>query len=113
MRRRRVMGCLFFVVFFPLSSAAFTLTFTPPSTNTDGSDLTDLAGTALYYRAPGTTTWSKVGEVGPTATTVTVEPPMVGEWVVRAVNSVGIESENSNSVVTRKPTKPVVTGTTR
>ena len=87
--------------------------FDKPLTNTDGSPLTDLAAFTLYRRAPGTTPWVLLGEVGATATTVTVEPGQVGEYVLRARNAAGIESDYSNVVVVRKPGKVTITGVVR
>lgn len=107
------LAVLLLLLLAPLLVEAFVLQFDRPTTNTDGSALTDLTSIALYYRASSAAPWSKVGEVGSTATTVTVEPPAVGEWSVRAVNALGIESDSSNVVLTKRPTKPVITGATK
>ncbi len=86
---------------------ALTLGWTAPTTNLDGSPLTDLAYYRLYYRAPGTVPWVLVvgAEVAATVLSVTVSPPVVGDYVVRAVNSAGVESDNSNIHSVKKPSR--------
>lgn len=83
-----------------LSNGAATLSWVPPSENTDGSALTDLAGYRIYY---GT---------GPNALTEVVEVPTIGisdfvidnltagtyYFSIRAYTTAGIESALSNIV---------------
>jgi hypothetical protein len=77
-----------------------TLQWTPPTTNTDGSGLTNLAGyTALYGVSP-TALVSTVQINSPSANTYTIENLAAGNWSfsVRARSSGGTESANSNVV---------------
>ncbi len=78
--------------------SATTLTWTAPTTNSDGSPLTDLAGYNLYY---GTSSgnYTNTIHVG-NATTYTLNLS-VGSYyfVATAYNSLGVESSDSNQVV--------------
>lgn len=117
MRRRRLASLMaagaLVALLWAIPGEAFTLTYTAPTTNTDGSPLTDLAAFILYWRATSAEAWSPLGWIGPTALSVVIEPPLVGEFVVRAVNALGIESENSNIATAKKPGKVLITGGTR
>ena len=104
---------LMFVFLLSSTSGAFSLNFVLPTTNTDGSALTDLAAVTLYYRPSSTAPWELLGEVGPTATSVVVEPFRVGQFIVRARNAIGIESLDSNIATTKRPNKVTLTGVTR
>jgi hypothetical protein len=77
-----------------------TLSWTPPTENTDNSALTDLAGFKIYYgTAPGS--YSETIDV-PSAgiTSHVVENLGAGTWyfIVTAYNSLGIESAPSDEV---------------
>lgn len=76
-----------------------TLTWTPPSENTDGSQLTDLASYDIYYDAvSGGPYTNTVIVADPAATGFVVAGLATGNWcfVVTATNANGIESEVSN-----------------
>ena len=79
-------------------------TWTNPSTNTDGSQLTDLAGFNLY-RTDGTRTKINTSLIPATSGTSSspylfVEAPTASctmTFVVTAINSAGTESSDSNT----------------
>ena len=73
-----------------------TLTWDPPTTNTDGTSLTDLAGYKVYY---GTTSgnYTASTDVGNVTTyTVSDLPPQVYYFAITAYDTVGNESDYSN-----------------
>jgi hypothetical protein len=76
------------------ASNTATIRWTAPTTNTDGSPLTDLAGFRVSYgQAPGS--YSYVLSTGsPSVTSVEIQGLTSGIWyfAVRAVNSRGVES---------------------
>lgn len=76
-----------------------TLSWTPPTVNTDGSTLTDLGGYRIYYgRAPDELT--RTLEVSAAVTTAVVENLAPGTWhfAMTAVNTGAIESLRSGQV---------------
>jgi len=75
-----------------------TLTWDPPTTNADGTPLTDLAGYNLYYgTSPGN--YTEVIDVGNVITyTVTGIEPGKYYFAVTAYNTSRIESGYSNEV---------------
>lgn len=76
------------------------LSWTPPTKNTDGSNLSDLSGYKIYYgRAPGQ--YDKVVDLSdPTATSFRIENLAKGTWyfAMKAVNNKGEESALSGEV---------------
>lgn len=83
-----------------------TVRWTPPTTNTDGSALTNLAAFRVYYGTSSTslTRVSEVNDISSSATTIGGLTPATWYFKVRAVNASQVESSDSN--VTSK----VVTG---
>lgn len=78
-----------------------TLSWTAPTTNVDGSPLTDLAGYRVYQRTSGTSSFVLIAEPGPAETSLLVDSPTVAvgqtyDWVVRAIDTAGNESVDSN-----------------
>jgi len=75
-----------------------TLTWTPPTQNTDGSPLTDLAGYRIYWGNGGGVYPQSVTIDNPGVSSYVVEnlPPGDYEFVATAINSVGVESGFSN-----------------
>ena len=75
-----------------------TLTWTPPTQNTDGSPLTDLAGYRIYYgTSPGN--YSNTAAVSnPGVASFVVDGLTQGTWyfVTTSINTSGIESAYSN-----------------
>jgi hypothetical protein len=82
----------------PIASGSATLSWTPPTTRTDGSTLTNLAGYRIMW---GTALGSYPNSVtltnpGLSAYVVGNLAPATYYFVIRAVDSVGLESTNSN-----------------
>lgn len=74
------------------------LEWSKPTTNTDGSPITNLAGFRILYGTSATALTQTVQVATPSATTFTVANLNAGTWyfAVRAYNSAGGESVNSN-----------------
>ncbi len=77
---------------------AATLSWTPPTQNTDGTPLTDLVGYNIYYGTNSTALSSKVALTNPGLTAYTVSNLSTGTYyfAITAVDSVGAESAQSN-----------------
>jgi len=75
-----------------------TLSWTPPTQNTDGSPLTDLAGYKIYYgNEPGNyQTTIQIDNPGITIYVVEHLTPNTYYFVSTAINSSGVESDFSN-----------------
>jgi hypothetical protein len=82
------------------SNGAATLTWTPPTTNTDGSTLTTLAGYRIAYgtSAAQLTQTIQLGNAGMSSYVVENLAPGTYYFAVRAYTSGGAESANSNVV---------------
>jgi hypothetical protein len=108
---RHAIVCAVGVLALLVSSAwALTLAWDAVTTYEDGTPITDLAGYVLYYRATSTEPWVFVGT---TPTTIITVPTQVGEYTVVAVTTLGIESQPSNLISTKRPKHPVITNATR
>lgn len=83
----------------PATSGAATLTWTAPTTNTNGSALTDLAGYHVYYGTSPSTLSTVVDVANPATTSYTVSNLASGTWyfAVNAYTTSGIESSLSNT----------------
>jgi len=79
-----------------------TLSWEAPTTNTNGTALTDLAGYRIYYGASATELRQKVQLNGVGAQTYVFDNLQAGTWyfAVMAVTSTGVESALSNRVST-------------
>lgn len=87
--------------------SAVTLTWTTPTTNTDGTPLTDLAGYKVYY-GTATGNYSAVLNVGNT-TVAALTLPQCGVttyFAATAYDLGGIESSYSNEVAKSDPCNP-------
>lgn len=90
------------LVFFLLSSAIAgeaNICWTPPTKNTDGSALTDLAGYRVYYGSSAATLDKVVQVPNPAATCQVITNLLDGStwhFGVRAYNSKGVDSGLSN-----------------
>jgi hypothetical protein len=75
-----------------------TVNWTRPTTNTDGSALTDLAGFKVLYGTSASALSNSKLVNDPAATTTTIAALQTGTWYfsVRAYNSSQVESANSN-----------------
>lgn len=88
----------FGVTVLAVASGSATLSWTPPTTNTDGSPLTNLAGYRVYWGpAAGNYTSSvTLSNAGLTAYVVSSLAPGRYYFVVTALSSTGVESTFSN-----------------
>ena len=79
-----------------------TLSWTPPTTNVDGSPMTDLAGYRIYYGRSATTLDQivPVGNAGTTRFVLDNLSPATWFFSMTAVNSAGVESTLSTVVST-------------
>jgi hypothetical protein len=78
-----------------------TLSWTAPTTNTDASALTDLAGYRIYRQLNGVAPWTDLATISDPLVLTYVDAGLVPNtygYTVTAVNSVGIQSEPSNVV---------------
>ena len=82
------------------SSGAAVLSWMPPTQNTDGTSLTNLAGYRIYYGTNSATLTQMVQVSGTGLTTYMIEnlAPATYYFAVRAYTSGGTESTNSNLV---------------
>ena len=82
------------------ATGSITLSWTPPSENSDGSALTDLAGYRLHYGSSSGTYTSTIALDDPGVTTYVIENLVVGRYYLAAtsVNSAGVESVYSGEV---------------
>jgi hypothetical protein len=89
----------------PGTSGAVTVTWSPPTTRTDGTSLTNLAGYYLYY---GTTQGSypnKITIAGTSLTSYTVSSLASGTYylVMSAYDATGMESQQTSVVASTVP----------
>lgn len=90
----------------PANSGTASLYWQAPTTNQDGSKLTNLAGYRVYYGTEDQPQRWSIGIASPTVTSLVVNNLMGGVkylFVVRAVNTNGAESENSNQASKQLP----------
>lgn len=80
------------------SVGAVTLSWLPPTTNTNGTTLTDLAGYRIYYGQSPTAMTEVIDISNAGLTAYMVENLSAGTWyfAIKAVTSTGIESSLSN-----------------
>jgi peptidoglycan hydrolase-like amidase len=96
------------------------LTWTAPTTNTDGTPLTDLASYNIYHGQSATTLVKVANVLKSAALTYTDKPtpvPATWYWAVTAVNTAGTESAKSAIVskaltvvilVPQAPSTPII-----
>lgn len=79
------------------STGSMTVSWAAPTTNTDGSTLTNLAGYRIYYGNSSTSLDKRVSISGTSLTTYVIENLPVGTYYVAmtSVNSSGVESTRS------------------
>jgi hypothetical protein len=82
----------------PVYGNSITLAWDPPSDNTDGSPLTDLAGYIIYY-GTSSSHYTESIDLG-NATTATIDNLTPGQWCfsTTAYNTSGNESSYSNEI---------------
>jgi hypothetical protein len=82
------------------TTGSVTLSWTPPTRNTDGTSLTDLSGFRVYYGTAAGSYTQQVQLPNATLTSVVIEDLAPARWyfAVKAYNIDGIESDFSGSV---------------
>jgi serine protease len=80
------------------SNGSANVSWTSPTTNVDGSSLTNLASFKVVYGTSSTSLTQSAIVDDITRTSTTISPLTAGTWyfAVRAVNTSGVESANSN-----------------
>lgn len=92
-------------------SGRFQITWSPPTQNTDGSALTDLAGYWIYSAASGASLGKLQQVKSPTATSVVLTGygPGIYDFAASAYNAAGVESGLSAAIsIEVKPGEPKV-----
>jgi hypothetical protein len=81
-----------------ISSGTARLSWTPPTTNTNGTALTNLAGYRIYYGTSATTLTQQIQVANPGVSSYVVSDLTRGTYyfTVRAYNTAGAESVSSN-----------------
>jgi len=84
-----------------IGTGSATLSWTPPTQNTDGSALTDLAGYVIYYGLSATNMPNQIPLGNPGLATYVVDglTPNTYSFAITAKNGAGIESDKSNVAV--------------
>ena len=80
-----------------VASGSVTLSWTPPTQNTDGSPLTNLTGYRIGYGQSASNLSEVVTLMNPGLTSAVIESLTAGTWyfAVKAVNAAGVESDYS------------------
>ncbi len=98
---RKLLVLIFCLIPILAYAGSATLTWTPPTTNTDGSPITDLSGYKIYFgKTQGGTYANNVTVTGASTVTTTISGLSPGDWyfVATALNTYGAESAYSNEV---------------
>lgn len=105
---KRILGISTLFLLLPWAAWALTcsLTWVAPTTNTDGSPLTDLAGYNTYTATQSGQYGAKHNSQLITQTTYSTTCTLGQFWMVRAVDQAGNESANSNEVRITDAVKP-------
>jgi hypothetical protein len=88
----------FSIAVLQVANGTATVSWTPPTTNTDGSALTNLAGYRVAYGRSASDLSESADVDNPGLSSFTVNNLAIGQWffAVYAVNSTGMESDISN-----------------
>jgi hypothetical protein len=88
----------FGITVLAVATGSATVTWTAPTTNSDGTALTDLAGYRIAYGRAADSLTESVSVNNAGLTTYTVDGLVSGAWffAVYAVNTAGTESDTSN-----------------
>jgi hypothetical protein len=83
----------------PASSGTATLSWTAPTTNTNGSALTNLAGYHIYYGTSPSALATAINVANPGTTSYSVSSLPSGTWyfAVNAYTTSGVDSVLSNT----------------
>ena len=92
---------VFAITVAPSSSKSVTLNWTAPSTNTDGTALSDLAGYTVFYGMASRAYSASIKLSGAAASSVVIEGLAAGTWYfsIKSTNVTGVESDYSGEVV--------------
>jgi hypothetical protein len=84
----------------PATTGTATLSWLAPTTNADGSALTNLSGYAIYYGTDPSSLTSVVNIGSPSTTSYTVTGLTAGTWyfALKSVDDTGLESALSPTV---------------
>lgn len=87
------------------SSGSATLSWTPPTENTNGTTLTNLAGYRIYYGTSSGAMTQRITVANPGTARYVVDGLAAGTWYfnVRAYTTAGVESASSNSATKTVP----------
>jgi Putative Ig domain len=87
----------FSITVLAAGSGTASLSWMPPSSNIDGSALTDLSGFVVLYGNSPTELSQSISITNPSISTYVVESLIPGTWyfAVQAVNAMGVRSESS------------------
>ena len=87
----------------PISTGSATLDWTPPTANSDGSTLTNLAGYTVYYGTSPDNLTQSVKVSNPGLTAYTVSNLTSGTWyfAVTSYSSAGVESTRTGVISTK------------
>jgi hypothetical protein len=87
----------------PISTGSATLDWTPPTANSDGSALTNLAGYTVYYGTSPDNLTQSVKISNPGLTAYTLSNLTSGTWyfAVTSYSSAGVESTRSGVISTK------------
>jgi hypothetical protein len=88
----------FAIAVVTVSNGRATLSWTAPTENEDGSTLSNLAGYRIVYGTSASALTNTIQITNPSVTTYVVENLAPATWyfAVKAVNSIGAESNDSN-----------------
>jgi len=109
-----LLSCIAFMHAVTAFAGTITLNWDAPTTNTDGTPLTDLAGYTIYY-GPTSGNYTNALDVGKVTTSAVnnLTDGLTNYFSVTAYNSAGVESSYSNEVSkTPPPPSPQVALTT-
>jgi len=95
----------FAIVVAPAPTSSVTLSWVPPTTNTDGTPLTDLAGYKIYFGTASRQYSQTLSIAGPGTTSAVIESltPTTWYFATTALSATGAESAYSTEVSTTIP----------
>jgi len=88
-----------------IATGSVTLDWTPPTQNTDGTALINLAGYNIYYGTSSGSLTQQIHLTGASLTTYAVQNLPAGTWyfAIKSLSSTGMESASSNTTSTIIP----------
>jgi fibronectin type III domain protein len=90
----------FSIVVSGTTTGSLTISWTPPTTNSDGSTLTNLAGYKISYGTSATALSQTIQVANPGVTSYLVDGLTAGTWYfsIRSYNSSGAESSPTTPI---------------